>query len=132
LEDWTGNTNSDLTPVNMDLQTKYYDMDARGSNLSFMGLEFMIDTGGQIVTPYAYYDKGQTQEPLASFSTSGMQRVFRKLESTNSRLAQNISIRLNASSSTVNTDGTPNIILQSIKVFYEVRSGRARTGQTPQ
>jgi hypothetical protein len=129
LDDWTASSDAVLGAVNMDLQTKYYDMASRGSNLAIWAVEFFINTGGNTVTPTVYYDKGAAAETLSAFSTTGLQRVVRPLSSANSRKAQDISIRLNASSKNVNSNGAPTITLDHIKVLYDVRSGRARTGQ---
>ena len=128
IDDWTASNDAVMGPVNMDLQTKYFDLNSRGSNLSIWALEFFINTGGNSVTPSVYYDKGASSETLGAFSTTGLQRVVRPLASANSRKAQDISIRLNASCNSVNSNNSPTIVLDHIKVLYDVRSGRARTG----
>lgn len=116
-------------PVNFDFQTKYFDLDARGSNLSIWGLEFNIQTTGQDVTPTVYFDYGAESETLASINTLDMKPVFRPLKSERSRKAKNFSVLLNADSSAVNFQRQPSITLAHIKVTYDIRSGRARTGQ---
>lgn len=127
LDDWNG-AKAGASPVNFDLQTGYQNFQ-RGSNQAFWALEFYINTNGQSVTPFVYYDGGENSEQLPVISTSSMQRVVRPLQATNARKAQNISIRLNASVSTANVSGTPQIILNSIKPYFQVYTGRARTGQ---
>ena len=130
LDDWNAQDDADTGAVNMDLQTKYFDLDTRGSNLALWGIEFYINTNGNVVNPYVYYDNGRNSETLASFSTSNPSRVFRKFESENSRKALNVSVRLNASCTNVNSgDPLASITLEHIKLIYDVRSGRARTGQ---
>lgn len=127
LDDWNG-ANAGGSAVNLDFQTGYQNFQ-RGSNQAFWALEFYINTNGQAVTPLVYYDGGENNETLPAITTSSMQRVVRPLQSSNARKAQNISIRLNASISTANVSGTPQIILNSIKPYFSVYTGRARVGQ---
>lgn len=127
LDDWNG-AKAGSASVNLDLQTGYQNFQ-RGSNQAFWALEFYINTNGQAVTPFVYYDGGENGEQLSAITTSSMQRVVRTLQATNARKAQNISIRLNASVATANVSGTPQIILNSIKPYFQVYTGRARTGQ---
>lgn len=127
LDDWTA-PGAAGGALNMDFQSGYYNF-ARGSNQSIWALEFFLLTNGQNVTPSVYYDNGVASETLPAISTTSMMRVVRPLQNSVARKAQNISVRLNASSSAVNVSGTPQIIINSVKVMYDVRQGRARTGQ---
>ena len=127
LDDWNGSTGGG-SAVNFDFQTGYIDLQ-RGSNKAIWSLEFFVDTDGQSLTPSVYYDNGVASETLAAFSTTGLQRVQRSLQATNSRKAQNFSVRLNGSINPVNVSGQPQIQLVHIKVKYDIRTGRAREGQ---
>lgn len=127
IEDWTA-PGSGGSALNMDFQTGYYNF-ARGSNQSFWALEFYINTNGQSVTPYAYYDNGEASEALPVIVTTQMMRVVRPLQNSVSRKAQSISVRINASSVLANVSGTPQIVMNSVKPLFDVRTGRARTGQ---
>ena len=127
LDDWNGTTQG-TSNVNFDFQHGYQDVQ-RGSNKSLWAIEFFLNTNGQSVTPTVYYDNGAASEPLASISTTGLQRVLRTIESSNSRKMQNFSVRFNASLSAVNSSGTPQIQIVHVKPFFDVRVGRARTGQ---
>jgi len=127
FDDWSA-ANGAGQPVNFDFQHGYQDFQ-RGSNKAFWALEFYINTNGQTLTPYVYYDNGLASETLAPITTSGLQRVVRPLEATASRKAQNLSVRLNGSLYSVNSSGTPQIQVVHIKVLYDIRVGRARTGQ---
>jgi hypothetical protein len=75
------------------------------------------------VTPTVYYDSGNTSETLAAFSSTTNQRIQRYFVGGNSRKAQTVSIRLDASVSNAQIDMT------HMKVFYEVLPGQARVGQ---
>lgn len=127
LDDWNG-ANSGGSATNFDFQDGYRNL-APGSNQAFWALEFYINTNGQSVTPHVYYDNGANSETLAAISTTSLQRVVRPLEASNSRKAQSISWRLNGSLNPVNSSGTPQVIVDRVKVLYDVRTGRARTGQ---
>ena len=127
LDDWNGAAQVG-SPSNFDFQTPYYDFE-RGSNKSLWAVEFFVNTNGQSLTPYVYYDNGANGETLAPFSTSGLQRVVRPVEASNARKAQNWSVRLNGSINPINVNGTPQIELVHVKMLYDVRVGRSRTGQ---
>lgn len=127
LDDWTGATGGG-TALNFDFQHGYQDFQ-RGSNKSLWALEFFINTNGQSLTPYVYYDQGLASETLAPIVTTGLQRVVRTMQATNSRKMQNFSWRLNGSLSVVNANGTPQIEIVHVKVLYDLRVGRSRTGQ---
>ena len=130
LDDWNAVNDGLGNPVNMDFQTKYYDLKLRGSKFAVWGVEFLLNTSGQIVTPYIYFDEGTgTPETLGIISNSAAQRVFRKLTGINSRSCRNFSVRLNASSSLANSSGIPAIQLNHIKIYFEPRQSRARTGE---
>ena len=126
-DDWTGATQGG-SAGNLDFQTSYLDV-ARGSNKVVWALEFYLNTNGQSIIPTVYYDNGTSSETLAAISTANLQRVVRPLESTGSRKAQNFSIRLNGSINPINVSGTPQIQVVHIKALYDIRTGRARTGQ---
>ena len=127
LDDWNGTTQGG-TNVNFDFQHGYQDLQ-RGSNKSMWAVEFFLNTNGQSLTPYLYYDNGAAAETLAAISTSGLQRVVRTLQSTNARKCQNFSWRMNGSLSAVNASGVPQIQIVHVKAFFDIRAGRARTGQ---
>lgn len=128
LDDWNG-TNGGGASVNFDFQHGYQDLQ-RGSNKALWALEFYLNTNGQSLTPSVYYDNGLANETLAAISTSGLQRVVRTMESTQARKNQNFSFRLNGSLTSVNASGTPTVQIVHVKALYDVRAGRARTGQT--
>lgn len=128
LDDWNG-INGGGSALNFDFQHGYQDFQ-RGSNKSLWALEFYLNTNGQSLIPYVYYDNGETNETLAAISTSSLQRVVRPLEATAARKCQNFSVRLNGSLTAVNASGTPQIQIVHIKALYDLRVGRARTGQT--
>lgn len=128
LDDWNGATQAGSN-ANFDFQTGYIDPE-RGSNKVIWSLEFYGDLHGQTLTPTIYYDNGASSETLATISWTGLQRKIRPLELGKSRLCQNFSVRLNGSLTSVNASGTPQIQMNHIKVYYDVRVGRARTGQT--
>jgi hypothetical protein len=127
LDDWNG-AQAGSVPLNFDVQTGYNNF-ARGSNQAMWALEFYINTNGNSVTPYVYYDGGESSEVLAPIVTTSMQRVVRPLQASASRKAQNISVRFNASLTQANISGTPQILINSIKPYFDIRVGRARTGQ---
>jgi hypothetical protein len=127
LDDWNGATQGG-SPANFDFQTGYIDVQ-RGSNKTLWALEFYLDTDGQSLTPSVYYDSGAGTETLAPISTTSLQRVVRPVEATNSRKMQNFSVRLNGSINPVNKSGAPQIQVVHIKALYDLRTGRARTGQ---
>ena len=114
--------------ANFDYQTGYIDIQ-RGSNKALWALEFYLNTNGQIVVPFVYYDNGAANETLSTISTTGLQRVVRKVEASRAREMQNFSIQLNAQTFPVNSLSVPQIQIVSIKVYYDLRTGRARTGQ---
>jgi hypothetical protein len=127
LDDWAGPTGGG-NPVNFDFQTGYIDLQ-RGSNKALWALEFFVDTDGQNLTPSVYYDNGVGNETLAAISTTSLQRVVRTCEAGNARKMQNFSVRLNGSINPVNVSGQPQIQLVHIKALFDLRTGRARTGQ---
>lgn len=127
LDDWNGGTANGRN-VNFEMQTGYQNF-ARGSNQSFWALEFYLNTNGQSLSPHIYYDNGAANELLAPISTTSMSRVVRPLENAVARKAQNMSIRLTGSLNPTSVAGTPQVILNHIKVYFDVRPGRARTGQ---
>lgn len=127
LDDWNG-ANGGGTPANFDFQTGYMDLQ-RGSNKALWALEFFLDTDGQSLTPYVYYDNGAASEALAPVSTTALQRVLRQVQSGNSRKMQNFSVRFNGSINPVNVTGSPQIQIVHIKAYYDIRTGKARTGQ---
>ncbi len=106
------------------LQSRFTDCGARGSNLVFWGYEFYGNTNGVSVTPTIFYDNGNNSEVLAPFSTTTNKRVRRQSNATNSRLAQTMSLRLDASIP-ANSVGVEVI---HIKLLYEIRPGNARVG----
>lgn len=127
LDDWNGASQGGST-ANFDFQTSYFDLQ-RGSNKSLWALEFFINTNGESLTPTVYYDNGVNSEALPAISASGLQRIVRTMESTNSRKMQNFSVRLNGSLNPINVSGTPQVQLVHIKALFDIRTGRARTGQ---
>lgn len=130
LDDWNATSNGLGVAVNFDFQTKYYDLKLRGSKFAVFGVEFLINTGGQTVTPFVYFDEGTgTPETLGTISVTQPTRVFRKLAGANSRSCRNFSIRVNCSSSNANASGKPNLQLNHLKIYYEERQARARTGE---
>lgn len=128
LDDWNGATAGGAA-VNFDFQHGYQDLQ-RGSNKALWALEFFLDTDGQTLTPFVYYDNGNASEQLAPLSTTSLQRVVRTCEAVQSRKMQNFSVRLNGNINPVNKSGQPQIQIVHIKAIYDVRTGRARTGQT--
>src|SRR5882757_1739199 len=128
LDDWNG-ANSGGVATNFDFQSGCVDLQ-RGSNKSLWALEFLLDTDGQSLTPSVYYDSGTASETLAPLSTVGLQRVVRTVQATNARKMQNFSWRLNGSINPVNKSGQPQIQIVHVKALYDIRTGRARTGQT--
>ena len=113
--------------VTWTFQTKFVDPQ-RGENKSFTGVEFYINTGGQSLTPTIYYDGGNANSALATISSSSLSKVFKSLPaSSTSRKAQNISVRLSGSLTTVNSSNAPAVVLSQIKVYYEPLKERART-----
>ena len=127
LDDWNG-VNQGSSPANFDFQTGYMDL-ARGSNKALWALEFYINTEGQPLTPSVYYDNATSSETLAPITTTDLQRVVRTCEASAARKLQNFSVRLNGSLTNINESGTPQVQLIHIKVLYDIRTGRARTGQ---
>jgi hypothetical protein len=127
-DDWSGATIGENGAANFDFQTGYIDLQ-RGSNKSLWALEFFINTNGQSIIPYVYYDGGENFEQLPAISTANLQRVVRPVQATNARKMQNFSVRINGSLNPVNIGGTPQIRLVHIKALYDVRVGRSRTGQ---
>lgn len=128
LDDWNGATQNGAN-VNFDFQTSYIDLQ-RGSNKSIWALEFYGNLNGQSLTPTVYYDNGVSSETLTAITNNGLTRIVRPLESTASRKCQNFSVRLNGSISAVNVAGAPRIQINYIKALFDIRAGRARTGQT--
>lgn len=127
LDDWNG-TNGGGSNVNFDFQHGYQDLQ-RGSNKAIWGAEFYLNTNGQSLVPTIYYDGGAASEVLAAISTTSLQRVWRPFVLGQSRKAQNFSVRLNGSLTSVNVNGTPQIQIVHFKVKWEARVGRAREGQ---
>jgi len=132
LDDWTALQNGLGGTVNFDFQSKYYDFKMRGSKFAVWGIEFLIKTSGEVVTPYMYFDEGAgAAETLGGITTGpSPQRVFRQLAGASSRSCRNISVRLNASMVNANlVSGIPSIEVNHIKIYYEPRQARARTGE---
>lgn len=132
LDDWNATRDGLGNRVNMDFQTKYSDFKMRGSKFAVWGIEFLIRTSGEVITPYVYFDEGAgTAETLAAITTGpGAQRVFRQLAGPNSRSCRNLSIRLNCSANAVNFGaGLPSVQLNHLKIYFEARQSRARTGE---
>ena len=127
LDDWNGATGGG-SAVNFDFQHGYQDLQ-RGSNKAIWGAEFYLNTNGQSLVPTIYYDGGAASEALPAISTTSLQRVWRPFVLGQSRKAQNFSVRLNGSLTSVNVSGTPQIQIVHIKVKWEARVGRAREGQ---
>ncbi len=127
LDDWNGATQRGIA-VNFDYQHGYQDLE-RGSNKSLWALEFYLNSSGQSLIPSVYYDGGSTSETLPAISTVGLQRVLRPVQNAVARKMQNFSWRLNGSLATVNTNATPGVEIVHVKALYDVRVGRARTGQ---
>lgn len=127
LDDWNGATQKGAAG-NFDFQTSYFDLQ-RGSNKSVWALEFFLNTNGQSLTPIVYYDNGASNEALQAISATGLQRIVRPLESSASRKCQNFSVRLNGSVNPINVTGVPQIQIVHIKPYFDIRTGRARTGQ---
>ena len=127
LDDWNGAT-AEGSPVNFDFQHGYQNLQ-RGSNQSLWAIEFFLDTDGQNLTPYVYYDNGNANEALAPISTTSLQRVVRTVQSPTARKMQNFSWRLNGQINPINVKGSPKIQVVHVKALYDVRVGRARTGQ---
>lgn len=133
LDDWTSSGSGIGGNVNMDFQDKYRDFGLRGSRFALWGLEFMIATNGQSLTPTVYFDDGTSSEALAPISIAGQQpaKVYRKLSGSASRLCRNSSFRLNYQGASVNSGNVPNIRLVHVKAYFEPREARARTGENP-
>lgn len=131
LDDWNA-INGGFVTVNFDFQDKYRDMKLRGSRFALFGLEFLIKTNGNSVTPSVYFDDGTASETLAAINPSGTvpSRVYRKTASANSRYCRNFSFRLNSAAGNANSNGIPNIELVHVKAYFEPRGARARTGET--
>lgn len=127
LDDWNGATQGG-SAATFEYQHGYQDV-ARGSNKVLWAFEFFLNTNGQTLTPFAYYDNGAFGELLPTISTSSLQRVVRRVTNTASRNLQNFSWRLNGSINPINVSGTPQIEIVHVKALYDVRTGRARTGQ---
>jgi hypothetical protein len=127
LDDWNG-TKQLTANTNFDFQHGYQDLQ-RGSNKSLWALELYLNTNGQTLTPYVYYDDGTSSETLAAITATGLQRVVRPVQAAASRKMQNFSVRLNGTLTAVNASGTPQIQVVHIKAMYDVKTGRARTGQ---
>lgn len=127
VDDWNGPNQNGLS-ANFDFQHGYQDLE-RGSNKSLWALEFYLNTNGQALTPYVYYDNGTSSETLAPISATGLQRIVRPVEAGTARKMQNFAWRLNGSLSSVNVTGTPQVEIVHVKALYDVRTGRARTGQ---
>lgn len=127
LDDWNGSGQVG-SAANFDFQTAYIDLE-RGSNKTLWALEFFLDTDGQLLTPSVYYDNGNASETLAPISTASLARVVRPVEASAARKMQNFSVRLNGSIKPINKSGSPQIQFVHIKAFYDLRTGRARTGQ---
>jgi len=127
-DDWTAADGNGL-PVLFDFQHGYQDFQ-RGSNKALWALEFYLNTNGQSLTPTVYYDGGNSSEVLPAISTTGLQRVVRPVQSTASRKMQNFSWRLKGMLTNVNVSGLPQIKIVHVKALYDLRTGRARTGQT--
>jgi hypothetical protein len=104
-------------------------MGARGSRIAVWALEFLINTNGETVTPSVLFDEGNAIESLTSFSTTTPTRVLRKLTSATSRFCRNFSLLVNAQTSNANLAGRPAIELNHVKVYWEPRQARARTGE---
>jgi hypothetical protein len=133
LDDW-GSANAGLgANVNLDYQDGYRDLGLRGSRFALWGLEFMLATNGQSVTPFVYFDDGTANESLGTISTSGQQpsKIYRKMASAASRYCRNFSFRLNYQGVQANSSNVPNIRLVHVKAYYEPRGARARTGEAP-
>lgn len=133
LDDWNATDNGLGGNVNMDFQDGFRDLKLRGSRFALWGIEFMIATNGQSVTPTIYFDEGSASETLPAISTTGTTptKVHRPTASGPSRYCRNFSVRLNYSGNAVNASGTPNIQLTHFKALYEPRGARARTGERP-
>lgn len=127
LDDYNGATGGGAA-VNFDFQSGYIDLQ-RGSNKAIWALEFFLDTDGQALTPSVYYDGGTSSEILPPISTTSLQRVVRPLGASTARKMQNFSWRLNGSINPVNVNGQPQIQIVHVKALFDIRTGRARTGQ---
>jgi hypothetical protein len=127
LDDWNGATQRG-SAANFDFQTGYFDLQ-RGSNKSLWAIELFLDTDGQSLTPSIYYDNGASSETLPAVSASTLQRIVRPVQNANARKMQNFSVRLNGSINPVNSNGSPAIQIVHVKALFDVRTGRARTGQ---
>lgn len=129
LDDWNATNNGLGNAVNFDFQDGYRDMKLRGSWFALWGIDLLINTSGQQVTPTIYYNDGEASETLAPISTTLLDKRHLTTNSARSRQTRNFSIRLNASSSAVNASGKSAIQLQHLKIYYEPRGARARTGE---
>ena len=133
LDDWGAPNNGLGANINMDFQDKYRDLGMRGSRFALEGLEFMLATNGQSVTPTVYFDDGANSETLSAISTPShsITKVFRAVTSANSRFCRNFSFRLNYQGASVNSGNIPNIQLIHVKAYFDLRGARARTGEAP-
>lgn len=127
VDDWTA-TSDAFGTVPFSVATKYTDCGSRGSNLSFWSLEFFGDTGGNTITPTISYDNGAVSETLNGFLTNGLTRVERKFSAPRARQAQTCSVKLVSNAGVVNSSNSPAIKVVHLKLYYDVRAGRARTG----
>jgi hypothetical protein len=133
VDDWAAHDNGLGGNVNVDFQDKYRDFGMRGSRFALEGLEFMLATNGQSITPFIYFDEGTANESLAPISTPSHTpiKVFRKTTSAESRFCRNVSFRLNYQGAGINSSNIPNIQLIHVKAYFDVRGARARTGENP-
>lgn len=122
MDDFSAITDSQ-GPFTFTYQTKYTDCNARGSNLAIWGIEVYGNLNGQSLTPTIYYDQGVSSEVLAPITNSSLSRMQRSFEGATSRKAQTVSVRLDG-----NLTGGP-VEISHIKLIYDVREGRSRTGQ---
>ncbi len=127
LDDWNG-ANQKGSAANFDYQSPYIDLE-RGSNKSLWALEWYLNTNGQALTPSIYYDDGIASETLPAITANGLQRVVRPVQASLARKMQNFSWRLNGSLTSINVSGTPQVQIIHVKALYDIRTGRARTGQ---
>lgn len=132
LDDWNATNDGLGAAVNMDFQTKYNDLKLRGSTFAIWGIEFLINTNGESVTPSVVFDEGADvlgEEVLTAISVTTQSRVFRKCNGTLSRDCRNFSVLLNARTLNANSSGNPNIVINHLKIYYEARGARVRTGE---
>lgn len=105
-------------------QSKFYDP-KRGYNKSFGMIELDINTGGQNITPTAYFDAGASAVVLSTVNTSSRDTVQLAIPSSRARQARNAGIKLTGVLSTVNSSNAPAVVLHGVKFVFDVLKQRS-------